>query len=177
MEYTHYWNQTRNFTDLEWAQITTAAMRIIKSAVVKGIKLVNQNGEYGTDPIVSCNEIALNGVKEDSCDTFYLARTLKGNRWSVKKQVWEHGESFCKTNGKPYDSVVVSILAAAKGLAPTAIKVTSDGGDEAIKMQFPEKLSVIKIIDDQFQPVSKTVEYNVTEWDFSVIYKNKGSRK
>jgi hypothetical protein len=44
--------------------------------------------------------------------------------------------AFCKTEYRPYDSVVVSILAVAKKVAPDAILVRSDGGPEAIRYLF-----------------------------------------
>jgi hypothetical protein len=43
---------------------------------------------------------------------------------------------FCKTEYRPYDAVVVSILAVAQTVARDAIKVRSDGGDEAIRYLF-----------------------------------------
>ncbi len=44
--------------------------------------------------------------------------------------------AFCKTARKPYDPVVVSILVAARDIAPDAIRISSDGGDEALVAQF-----------------------------------------
>ena len=44
--------------------------------------------------------------------------------------------SFCKTEYRAYDAVVVSILAVARTVAPDAIEVRSDGGDSAIRYLF-----------------------------------------
>ena len=43
---------------------------------------------------------------------------------------------FCKTEYRPYDAVVVSILHVARTVAPDAITVSSDGGPEAIRYLF-----------------------------------------
>ena len=114
------------FTDQEWSQVVGTAKQIVAKALSEGISI---KGGTGTgSPVFSSTLISLNGdqdLKEDY-ETFYLEKTPERIR---------NGEhfAFCKTQYRPYDAVVVSILAAAKKIAPKAIEVSSDGGSGAIK--------------------------------------------
>jgi len=62
-------------------------------------------------------DISLNGVGDDAHESFVFPGTSPG-------------ENFVKTNGKPYDEVVVACLVAAQVRFPDALEVTSDGGEE-----------------------------------------------
>lgn len=96
-----------------------------------GIALVGPSGDKDTKPVFDRDEIALNGVApNEDYESFVLERNPD------KRDGEATSFSFCKTEYRPYDSVVVSILAAAQLIAPKAIKVSSDGGAEAIKLMF-----------------------------------------
>ena len=122
MGYTHYWRQSRSFTAQEWARITAEANRIL-SAAANAVQLCGPMGNGVPEVTKGC--IALNGdeTKGEDHESFVLNREAEEF-------------AFCKTARKPYDPVVVSILCAARDIAPDAIKVSSDGGDEAIQMMF-----------------------------------------
>ncbi|MFA6234293.1 MAG: DUF2958 domain-containing protein [Bacteroidota bacterium] len=117
--YTHHWRMTRDFTPQEWSKIVQTAKQIVSKAMSE----VVIRGPLGTgNPGFTSQAIALNGDDEGdlSHETFYLTKKQKEF-------------SFCKTARKPYDAVVVSILAAAKNIAPDAIELSSDGGDSVFK--------------------------------------------
>jgi hypothetical protein len=84
-------------------------------------------GPLGTGrPQFTSDLIALNGSEAagEDYESFVLKRAPSD------------GFAFCKTEYRPYDPVVVSILAAAKLIAPGAIRPSSDGGEEAIRLMF-----------------------------------------
>lgn len=93
-------------------------------------------GPDGTgQPEFTDDEIALNGdrAKREDYETFALERA------PVSRDARQKPEgilNFCKTEYRPYDAVVVSILHVARSIAPDAIKVRSDGGTAAIKQLF-----------------------------------------
>ncbi len=121
MGFTHYHPVSRSFTAPEWARITVEVKSILAAAKAKGITVCGGDGKG--KPIVNEDIISLNGDAKVGHDheTFYIPR--------------EHSDHylFCKTARKPYDEVVVSILATVREIAPDAIEVSSDGGPEAIK--------------------------------------------
>lgn len=122
----------------EYAWRTFAHPEIKPATRGTGIKLVGPMGEVGTRPEFTADYIALNGVNPDeSYETFRLERAPKPSEWETPAEIKKNGIfSCCKTEYRPYDPVVVSILAAAIKIAPKAITATSDGGDEAIKLMF-----------------------------------------
>ncbi len=86
-------------------------------------------------PEFSDEAIALNGseAKGEDYETFRLERApVRKSYEKPEEEIF----NFCKTEYRPYDAVVVSILAAASLIAPKAIRVTSDGGDEVIRLMF-----------------------------------------
>lgn len=96
-----------------------------------GIALAGPSGEKGTKPVFDRDEIALNGIEpNEDYESFVIERDPS------KREGESTAFSFCKTEYRPYDAVVVSILAAAQIIAPDAIKASSDGGKEAIKLMF-----------------------------------------
>ena len=96
-------------------------------------------GPLGTgQPKFTPDAISLNGsaaLKEDY-ETFALERAPVAPSWATPKELREGVFNFCKTEYRPYDAVVVSILHVARSLAPDAIEVSSDGGPEAIALKF-----------------------------------------
>jgi hypothetical protein len=120
MRYTHYWSTKSEFTPEEWKKITGKAKRIVSAAKKKGISICGGYGSKGTQPEVDEGGVWLNGCGNDSFETFNLQRG-------------KADFAFCKTAHKPYDEVVVSILAAVKKIAGRKFEPRSDGGPEAIK--------------------------------------------
>ena len=121
MGYTHYWRQSRSFTDDEWTRLTKFAKRLFPAAEDQHIIITGWDGSGG--PEVGGNYISFNG--NPSHETCKLMRVP-----TVRYEQEEHF-AFCKTACKPYDIVVVTLLATAKAIAPDAIHISSDGGPEA----------------------------------------------
>ena len=114
MGYTHYWSvkSPTNFT--AWTSALKDCRKIIKRAT-EDMELANGAGEQGTKPVL-VNGVEFNGVESDSHETFSLPK------------VPVVGSYFCKTNQKPYDTVVVACLARVAEVK--GIRVSSDSGGE-----------------------------------------------
>lgn len=98
------------------------------------IKLAGPNGDGR--PQVTPSVIALNGACPEDYESFHLERAPECPEYQRERAKTEGVFNFCKTEYRPYDPVVVSILHVARTVAPDAITVKSDGGDEAIKLMF-----------------------------------------
>ena len=98
MGYTRYWKRTNKKIDEE---LINAVHEIIADCDKHGIKICNGIGH--DDPVVTLDEIAINGNDEVGLahETFYL-----GNE--------ESDFEFCKTAYKPYDYAVRKILRYAE---------------------------------------------------------------
>lgn len=151
--YTNYWTIKEPFTPDEWNVIMLAALRGItngkrmkkipaKSPVwadafadymaKNGIVVKGPNGSGS--PIVNEKEIAING--DASARISKEMTTHSGTTWDYSTDLahesfnFENKKSrdFCKTERKPYDMVVASILWWAKKTAPKKIDIGSDDG-------------------------------------------------
>lgn len=114
--YTHYWRPPGKpaFSDDQWKKLVAGVKKIVAAARKKGIQIA---GPLGTGKVqYKSDMIALNGQEPDYGESFVLKRDLE-----------DFG--FCKTGERPYDDVVVSILALARKLAPELVFLSSDGGD------------------------------------------------
>lgn len=131
MGYTHYYYQKRSFTIKEWTKILAEVTKIFAAASQKTIVLAGWNGEGF--PVADSEQISFNGLDEMAHETFLLRKEKPFN------PEWRKNESdyfsFCKTARKPYDAAVVSVLHAAREIAPDAIEVSSDGGQSAIRRE------------------------------------------
>lgn len=117
----------------EYAWRTFANPEVAIPTAGAPIKLAGPQGEGPVE--FGPNDIALNGTSEgDECyESFHLRKAPKASEGD------EPGKGIfdcCKTEYRPYDPVVVSILHVARTIAPQAITVDSDGGPEAIKLMF-----------------------------------------
>lgn len=114
--YTQYWSHG-GFTTAQWKKLLAATKKIISAATRNGILIAGPHGTGKPEP--TRTHIALNGVGLGSHESFFLSRA---------PQDFE----FCKTAEKPYDAVVVSIMAVAKKINKT-FEPRSDGGPSAIR--------------------------------------------
>ena len=135
MGYTHYHNQVRSFTDTEWDLIITGATDIVEQAQSSGVTICGWDGTG--EPELTDELISLNGTDRNDCgyETFLVKKNEDDNF------------NFCKTARKPYDSVVVSILAWIDKVAPGALELGSDGGMEVFEevkfdIELPETTEV-----------------------------------
>jgi hypothetical protein len=122
MGYTHYWRreteESKNVPTITWERFKIGAESIINQALDDGYAIIS-NLEDPADIILD-DIICFNGVEEESHETFVIER------------VELDSFNFCKTARKPYDDVVVSVLAHAKAVLP-GWKISSDGGDEVFE--------------------------------------------
>ena len=128
MGYTHYWTIKRDFTKEEWKRLTEYTRRLMQKSPAP---LAGSNGEGMPEVTSKC--IALNGVGSEAHESFILPRKVSeydsyareaGPKFNAA--AW----TFCKTALKPYDAVVIRILAAASQVSQDNLKASSDGGDE-----------------------------------------------
>jgi hypothetical protein len=144
MGYTHYFPQQRDFTTHEWSMIKKAFSKLHNN-----LKNVEFEKVFSAD---YCSSFSVTGKEgadvliepETSCgwDTFFTHKDLLENgeaicfnggaglsheTFLIEKSPKEKPFSFCKTNGKPYDLMVTSMLIVCAGYAGGALKIGSDG--------------------------------------------------
>ncbi len=126
MGYTHYWYRLPILPAERWEEFLADARRLVEAARARGVRLGAPQAEMGSDPVLTGDEVALNGVGAESCEWFVIPREIASPR-----RLNEEGLafSFCKTQGRPYDLVVTAILVAARHRFAEAFKVHSDGGE------------------------------------------------
>jgi hypothetical protein len=129
MGYTHRWFRsdhtapeadTYNF----YAEFTRYAVQIIQTAQVQGIQLADPSGEHLGAWRVDGDSVRLNGYGENSHESFVWEKVCP------KPDVWVGEDAyfdFCKTNRKPYDTVVTALLVAVSQAYGDTVSVSSDG--------------------------------------------------
>jgi hypothetical protein len=126
MGYTNYHYQKENFNDEEWDYILHHKNKIMEHF-----------GDVEIEEDISDKDtIFLNGVGENSHETFILSKEKRELEDWEKKDSWvmnsykEKGAfRFCKTNGKPYDSIVWNVLLKAYEIAPHKVTIQNDNGE------------------------------------------------
>jgi hypothetical protein len=147
MGYTHYWTQTRSFTDEEWSNVSGDIREIltyVENAL--GVPIAGGCGEGGTRPSFDAKHIMFNGLSDDSHETFTITRK--------RSKTWEGGTlgaDFCKTARKPYDVAVTACLCYLASISETH-SVSSDGngpefidGLHAARNALPGKANMLDI--------------------------------
>ena len=131
MGYTHYWEPTRSFNDLEWKEISSKASKLLTEAGVP-VQLEDDNPR---PPRIDEDVILFNGVGEDGHEPFCLSRKPNSTF------------EFCKTARKPYDVLVCSVLLIAHKVASDALDISSDGYAEE---WLPAVDLLTRIFDEDF---------------------------
>jgi hypothetical protein len=118
MGYTHYWHQNDDFTDNEWSEIKKVFNQL---HTLWGEDLRGGLGEG--HPECTDEVVRFNGVR---------ALWFDHETFSLNKKAPESGFGCCKTNRKPYDIVVVTLLAHVDQIISDRkrFRISSDGGDE-----------------------------------------------
>lgn len=116
MGYTHYWSTSKN--NANWDKFIQFVSLAILHENARGIKIADGFGE--NEPELNERRVWLNGSDEndESHETFSIRRTVS-----------ERG--FCKTNRKPYDTLVVACLVAGEELG-IITRWSSDGDAEEL---------------------------------------------
>ena len=121
MGYSHHAEISRDLTAEEFEILTTDTRVIVKVARELGIQLGSGlDGKEG-DVVINADEIELNGVGDESCESLYITRE---RRWA---DAYSPVYTFCKTYRRNYSPVVAAVLIALKQVAPHAISIGSDG--------------------------------------------------
>ena len=105
MGYTHYWTFEKPLSQGVFDAVRDRVKAIVETAREAGI---SQETDFGI------GHVAINGQGAGAHETFSI-------------HVGDNGFNFCKTNEKPYDSVVTAILILLKNEIGADITVTSDG--------------------------------------------------
>lgn len=135
MGYTHYWRQTADLNQAEWAEITDRALTLLLN--LPGAS-ESAGGYHSDEPLILAHEgdqsvtidgeeIWFNGAGDAGHETFQLTRKRREpNEWETKPSDALAPFTFCKTARKPYDLAVCAVLIVASSLS-SAWNVTSDG--------------------------------------------------
>lgn len=96
MGYTHYWQRSRDFTEVEWDEICDATRKIIRNSPTK---ICGPLGLY--KPQIDGDVMRFNGSADlwHDHEAFQIDRLQTPDEWT-----------FCKTARKPYDVVVAAVL-------------------------------------------------------------------
>jgi hypothetical protein len=148
MGYTHYWKHHESFSEFQWRCLQEYTRAVIAEAERGGIHVCDPMG-HGEEPDITDEIISLNGVGNEGCETFWIAREAEGDAFE-----------FCKTRRNPYDVVVTTLLAFANHMMGDAgFSISSDGGPEA----FLEPLVPFPDVTKEFDlRVQWTVEHRDT---------------
>lgn len=120
MGYSHYYHQKRDYTQEEWKQLQADVSTLLKYVEHRaGILIRNWNGS--DKATISRDVINFNGAGDDSCENFIIERERKTCEHTGQK-----GYHYCKTNRKPYDTVVTALLCYLTSVSETH-GATSDG--------------------------------------------------
>lgn len=123
MGYTHYWNQTRDFKQHEWAMIRIAIDELTKNASV-----LDKDPKSDQCLSIKDNNIFFNGIGEDGHETFVIPRLKPAiAEWDKEGQAKNVSFEFCKTARKYYDDYVCASLIIIAHLAPGVLLISSDG--------------------------------------------------
>lgn len=98
MGFTRYWTVKKTLTQDKFDTFIENAKKVVEYHQNNGIKLGDYGGE--NEPIFEKEILALNGVDDEAHESFVIERNPDCN--------------FCKTNSKPYDTVVYELLYLAK---------------------------------------------------------------
>lgn len=137
MGYTHYWRHKQDFTPSEWEQVEEDFAAICHQAKAEDntLKLSDGSGEPDKHPNMDGTRISVNGVDEESHESFIITRLrrlpYKYELDPDDRDLLEEGMfDFCKTAHKPYDVVVTATLWYLANKYPEHLTISSDGGYE-----------------------------------------------
>jgi len=142
MGYTHYYERKNGseISDESWQVICDGTRDIIKRAGKDGIKL-DRAKDSNQKLSVTKKHIWFNGVEDDAHETFYIEK-IASHAWLRSSNNYTTS-AFCKTNRKPYDAVVVSVLALIKAVVGKEVLINSDGVHEGVWQNIPYKVEGI----------------------------------
>ena len=115
MGYTHYVKQSKPASDEQWTAVCNDFKKFRAAALLGKPFPIQREFDDSSAVLIDDECIIFNGIGEDAHETFMLEKA-------------GDGFSFCKTERKPYDTAVITVLILANHHAPDVWEVSSDGG-------------------------------------------------
>ena len=106
MGYSHGYTLNRDLTEVERSNYVHRMLKLI--AVAASEAHIDTTVRF-----VETGEIVINGTAPHDYETFAFTG--------------KEGYEFCKTNRRPYDALVVALIALLRSLFPDAVDITTDG--------------------------------------------------
>ena len=114
MGYSHYWNIPQKIPEKEFRELQVTALQIVNTAAMDFNIIADiEVGTHGHDLF-----IVVRGINSDDHEPFFLEPSA-------------YKFNFCKTARKPYDTIVVAILAYAEGRKLLTWSSDGDSDDHA----------------------------------------------
>ena len=130
MGYTHYWRQLRDFTEMEWQELT----RLTKLITADGSSiLANGLSDKNSKPTIDNEEICFNGIGDNGHETFRITKKKRPKADYEEQEAYDKKGAFefCKTAHKPYDKYVTAVLCAVYRVqierGQNIMNISSDG--------------------------------------------------
>ena len=133
MGYTHYWNRPGDvpLNEKEFEKFTEVCHKIINSCKADSpiggvyyqdeiVEIVGPEGTAADKVRITGKQVAFNGLGDNAFEGFVIS--------NHKDKAILDTFSFCKTNQKPYDIVVMACLIAFKRFFTDTCSISSDGG-------------------------------------------------
>lgn len=121
MGYTHYWYKEPTLSQKKWFDFANDFVKVLPHFYKELDSTTDQKFYINSD------ELFLNGVGENSHETFYFSRVEKDIKDYQKDDNSSKVFACCKTARKPYDISVCCALIIAKKHFGADIEVKSDG--------------------------------------------------
>jgi hypothetical protein len=137
MGYTHYVTRDKRNVGSAWmfGKLALDAKKIIEQAKLEGIVIAGWDGKG--EPEFTEGYFRFNGqeLNDQDHETFSWEALPEQPEWWVKAYAGDREKKhqifdFCKTNQKPYDTVVTAVLIRAKVIYGSCVDIGSDGGWE-----------------------------------------------
>jgi hypothetical protein len=124
MGYTHYWYKEPTLSQKKWFDFANDFVKVLPHFYKELDSTTDQKFYINSD------ELFLNGVGENSHETFYFSRVEKDIKDYQKDDNSSKVFACCKTARKPYDISVCCALIIAKKHFGADIEVKSDGEND-----------------------------------------------
>ena len=124
MGYTHYWYKEPILSQKSWFDFANDFVKVLPHFYKELDSTTDQKFYINSD------ELFLNGVGENSHETFYFSRVIEDIKDYQKDDNSTKIFACCKTARKPYDISVCCALIIAKKHFGADIDVKSDGEEE-----------------------------------------------
>lgn len=132
MGYTHYFTNQKMQDEHLFKEFTANVQKLVDNSPCA---LRVEFNEPETVPYITDHAVKFNGLGDEGHETFWYTRT-------------DTDFQFCKTAYKPYDLIVVAVLALANYYFGDDIRISSDGGkgDWEAGIAYARKVTGLEIV-------------------------------